>query len=82
MGCSARHRAQALKLYHTRQRGEVLSRGRVYARACARAKEARPKTACQFVAVRLLLDRVHVDRQVKRAMGVGEDGDRIVGGSW
>ena len=39
--CPARHRAQALKLYHTRQRGEVLSRGRVY--AYARAKEARPQ---------------------------------------
>ena len=29
--CPARHRAQAPKLYHTRQRGEVLSRGRVHA---------------------------------------------------
>lgn len=82
MVCPARHRAQALKLYHTRQRGEVLSRGRVYARARVRAEEARPKTACQFVAVRLLFDRVHADRQVKHATGVCVDGDRIVGGGW
>ena len=50
-------------------------------RGCAREREARPKTACQFVAVRLLFDRVHADRQVKHATGVGVDGDRIVGGS-
>ena len=38
MVCPARHRAQALKLYHTRQRGEVLPRGRVYARARVRVR--------------------------------------------